>query len=226
MPAAVPVPIRQAMFRRRERGATVAELSQAFGVAPRTVRNLLRRWRGRGEGGIAPDYRRPPDPPPTPDHPAFGPALLLRQQHPRWGGPDPRLPGQAGGRPAARRPHAPALVPPGRPRPGPAGAAARPPRPGGPPPPTRSGRSTPPRRSHLGDGGRACWLRVADEFTGAVLHTAVFPPRALECGARRGHPGAAPGGVRSAGACRAPSGSITARPGARPATCRRTWRCG
>lgn len=195
MPAAVPVPIRQAMFRRRKHGATAAELSQAFGVAPRTVRNLLRRWRERGEDGLAPDYRRPPDPAPTPDHPAFGPALLLRQQHPRWGaglirvylakqGLTP-LPGvrtlqrwfrRAGLAPAA----------PGR-RPDPEGRRAT--------APHEIWEVDAAEEIHLGGGGSASWLRIVDEFTGAVLHTAVFPPRALECRPRLRHPGAVAGGL-------------------------------
>lgn len=82
MPTAVPLPIRQAMSRRLRLGASAAELSQAFGIAPRTVRNLLRRWRERGEAGLAPDYHRPPDP--AGEHPALGPDLELRRQHPRW----------------------------------------------------------------------------------------------------------------------------------------------
>jgi hypothetical protein len=35
----------------------------------------------------------------------------------------------------------------------------------------------------LADGTRASWLRIVDEFTGAVLKTVVFPPRAVEHGA-------------------------------------------
>src|SRR5262245_23574416 len=63
MPAPVPLPIRQAMWRRRSRGATATELSQAFGIPARTVRGLLRRWRDRGESAVAPDYaRRRPTP--------------------------------------------------------------------------------------------------------------------------------------------------------------------
>jgi hypothetical protein len=41
----------------------------------------------------------------------------------------------------------------------------------------------------LGDGTRVSWLRIVDEFTGAVLHTAIFPPRELAQRARAVHPG-------------------------------------
>ncbi len=85
MPAPTPLPIRQAMHRRFGTGATAGELSRAFGVPPSTVRDPVRRWRGRPEGGVAPGYARRPVPPPTPDHPAYGPAVLLRREHPGWG---------------------------------------------------------------------------------------------------------------------------------------------
>lgn len=52
----------------------------------------------------------------------------------------------------------------------------------------------------LADGTRVSWVRVADEFTGAVLHTAVFPPRAVERCAGDVHPAAASRGVHPLGA--------------------------
>jgi hypothetical protein len=36
----------------------------------------------------------------------------------------------------------------------------------------------------LGNGQRVSWLRLADEHTGAVLGTAVFPPGPMEHGRR------------------------------------------
>ena len=44
----------------------------------------------------------------------------------------------------------------------------------------------------LAGGAHASWLRIADEFTGAVLLTVVFPPRAVELGPPRGDPDVAP----------------------------------
>jgi transposase len=195
MPAAVPVPIRQAMFGRWEQGATAAALSQDFGVAPRTVRNLLRRWRQRGQDGLRPDYRRPSEPAPDPGHPAFAPAVLLRRQHPRWGAglirvylarqgvaPLPatrtiqrwfRRAGLAPA-PAGRRPDADGRR-----------AAA----------PHEIWQVDAAEEIRLEGAASACWLRVVDEFSGAVLHTAVFPPGALECGPRLGHAGAVAGGL-------------------------------
>src|SRR5262249_3632198 len=46
----------------------------------------------------------------------------------------------------------------------------------------------------------ASWLRLADECSGAVLWTAVFPPRDVGAGARGGGARAAPPGVRPLGA--------------------------
>jgi hypothetical protein len=40
----------------------------------------------------------------------------------------------------------------------------------------------------LADGARVSWLRIADEFTGAVLETVIFPPRTVERGAGLGDP--------------------------------------
>jgi transposase len=172
MPAPVPLPIRQAMWRRWVQGATTTELSQAFDVPPRTVRNLLRRWQQRGEQGLAPDYRRPDPPPPRP---GFDLAVQLRRDHPRWGagliriylllhGIQP-LPAE---RTLLRWFHRAGLAP---------------------APPGRRPASSKPRAMApheiwevdaaeeipLGDGTRASWLRIADEFSGAVLHTETFP---------------------------------------------------
>src|SRR5262249_60388734 len=100
MPAPVPLPVRHAMRRRWEQGATTTELSRAFGVPPRTVRDLVRRWRSHPEAGVAPAYPRRPDPPPPPGHPAYGPAVLLRRGPPRRGaGGLPAYPPRPRGRP-------------------------------------------------------------------------------------------------------------------------------
>src|SRR5262249_58656515 len=46
----------------------------------------------------------------------------------------------------------------------------------------------------LQNGRQICWLRIADECSGAVLETTVFPPGVLERGVRRsGAARAAPG---------------------------------
>jgi hypothetical protein len=200
MPAPVPLPIRHAMWHRWQQGATAPELSQAFDVAPRTARGLLQRWRARGEGGLAPDPTRPRDRPPPPRHPAFEPALGLRRDHPAWGaglirvylqerGTQPLPSERTLQRWFQRAGLAPA--PPGR-RPAPSGRRAR--------APHEVWQVDAAEEIPLGTGARVCWLRIVDEASGAVLHTAVFPPRALERGARHRHPGPVAGGVPPLGA--------------------------
>lgn len=199
MPAPVPVPIRQAMFKRVQHGATATELSQIFGLFVRTVRNLLKRFRERGEEGVTPDYHRLPQPPPPPSHPAFAPAVLLRQEHSQWGagliraylakqGVQP-LPCVRTLQKWFRR----------------AGLGPPPP---GKRPASSANRATAPHQTwqvdaaeeiELGDGTRVCWLRIVDEFTGAVLHTAIFPPREVERRARGIHPGRTSPGVPELG---------------------------
>src|SRR5262249_29888681 len=153
---------------------------------------LLRRGRERTGAGLAPDYRRLPDPPPPPGHPAFAPAALPRRAPPGWGAGLIRVYLEdQGGRPlpAARtlqpwfrraglRP-----APPGRRPEAPEGRAAA---------PHEVWEVDAAEEVALADGSKVSWVRVTDEFTGAVLHTAVFPPGAVERGPRGVHPGAAP----------------------------------
>lgn len=206
MPAPVPLPIRLAMRRRLEHGATVAQLSQAFAVAPRTVRNLVRAWRKDPQSSVAPAYASRSVPPPPPDHPAYEPALLLRREHPGWGAVLIRIYRERQGvrpLPAARtlqRWFSRAGL-------GPAPPGQR--------PKASEGRATAPHEIwevdaaeeiRLGTGATVSWLRVADEFTGAVLHTAVFPPRAREFRPRDQHPGTTACGVRPLGVAAARAG--------------------
>lgn len=188
MPAPIPTPIRRAMKLRLERGATPAELARDFAIAPRTARDLARRWRLRPDADVAPAYRRRTDPASAPDHPAHEPALLLRREHPGWGAPLIRVYLQRQGlavpsartlqRWFARAGLGPA--PPGR-RPDPAASRAE--------APHDVWQVDAAEQVRTADGRAASWLRVVDEFSGAVLHTAVFPPGALGGGAGPGLPG-------------------------------------
>jgi hypothetical protein len=199
MPAPVPLPIRQAMRRRLEHGATVTQLSQDFGIAPRTVRNLVRAWRGRPESSVTPAYVHRPSPPPPPDHPAYEPALLLRREHPGWGAVLIRIYlDRQGVRP----------LPASRTLQRWFSRAGLGPAPPGRRPEVSQGRAAAPHEIwevdaaeeiRLGNGATVSWLRIADEFTGAVLHTAVFPPRALEFRPGDRHPGTTASGVRPLG---------------------------
>ena len=61
MPKPVPIPVRQKLLQRAQLGESTASLAAAFGLAPRTVRHLKKRFRDRGPEGIPPDYRTPKD---------------------------------------------------------------------------------------------------------------------------------------------------------------------
>jgi hypothetical protein len=198
MPAPVPVPIRQSIWARHQAGEAVAELADFYRLAPRTVRGLIQRGRERGPEGLAPDptvsgRRR------STEHAAYEPAIHLRRDHPGWGSELIRvLLAEQGTAPlpsarTLRRWFAKAGL-----NPAPAGRR----------PAVQRRRATRPHETWqvdaaeeipLSNGARACWLRIADEFTGAVLGTAVFPPRALERRARGLDAGPAPRGVRPVG---------------------------
>ncbi len=180
MPGPVPLPIRQALWNRHQQGASSTELAEAFGLATRTVRGILQRGRQRGPEELAAD-RPGPAANQKPGHPARTPALLLRQEHPTWGAGLIRVMLQRQGIEAPpdvrtlQRWFAKAGL----------GPAA----PGRQPQAVKRWRATRPHVTWqvdaaediaLADGIRVSWLRIADEFTGAVLETVIFPPRAVE----------------------------------------------
>ena len=184
MPSPVPNPIRQAIWNRHQEGSSVGELAETFHLAPRTVRGLLQRAR-RGPESLPAD-RPGPTPGARPDHPARSPALLLRREHPTWGAGLIRvmlrrqgIKPVPGTRSLQRWFRSVGLGP--APRGRRCATAAR--------------RATEPHDTWqvdasedipLADESHACWLRIADEFTGAVLKTVVFPPGEMErCAGRR-----------------------------------------
>jgi hypothetical protein len=201
MPAPVPMPIRQAIWALHQQGVSSADLADRFALAPRTVRGLIRRRRDRGPGGLPPDTTHPARATP-PAHPAREAALRLRREHPTWGAGlvrvwlgrsgVGRLPGArqiqrwfaAGGLNPAPRGR--------RPRPDRRRASA----------PHDTWQVDASERIPLAGGSEVSWLRVTDEYTGAVLLTAVFPPRVLEPSPRVGHPEGAAAGVRPVGDAR------------------------
>jgi transposase len=183
MPAPVPVPVRQAIWVLHQRGSSAGELASQFGLATRTVRGLIRRASQRGIEGLDPDPTHPERPSPPPD-PVRETALQLRRDHPTWGAGLIRvwlrrsgvggLPGirqiqrwfaEAGLNPAPR----------GR-RPRSAGRRAQ--------SPHETWQVDASEKIPLANGSQASWLRIVDESTGAVLSTAIFPPRSMEPGTR------------------------------------------
>src|ERR1039458_5864496 len=192
MPRPIPIPIRQAMFRLWQQGQGSRDIAAALGLAHSTVRRLLGRFRRQGSEGIAPDYRRPPVVE-TSSSDVEQAALRLRRDHPTWGAGLIRvhllqgMPGQPV--PAERtlqRWFERADL-----SPAPAGRRPR----------VDLGRATVPHETWQMDAkehiriqtrDEVSWLRLTDECSGAVLWTAVFPPRDLGFRPRLGRAGPAP----------------------------------
>lgn|GEM_PF-5491428 len=85
MPKPVPVPVRQKLWERASQGESVSSLALAFGLSPRTIRHLLKRFRDQGVSGLMPSYRPPPVSPQAYPETIRKAVLDLRRQHPDWG---------------------------------------------------------------------------------------------------------------------------------------------
>ena len=207
VPRPLPTPLRQAIWRRFQAGQDVATITEALGLEPRTVRRLVGRFRQAGPAAVAPSYDRCGSLTPKPAESLVRAAVGLRQEHPTWGAglirvmlhrgrPDQALPAvrtlqrwfeRAGLSPA----------PPGR-RPAADPRRAR--------RPHEVWQMDAAERVKLRTGQLISWLRIADECSGAVLLTAVFPAGPLDSGPARGDPGATAAGLRSLGPARAAAG--------------------
>jgi transposase len=203
MPASIPVAIRRAILRGVQNGHGVAELAARFGVAARTVRHLIRHLQDAAD--VIPAYHRCGRPPATPT-PIIEEALALRQVHPTWGGGLIRV--------LLQEEHRKQTIPCTRTlqrwlrrlgeQPAPAGRW-----------PARDSQRA--RQAHecwqmdaadqkrLQSGSLVSWLRVADECSGAVLKTAVFPPGELESSPRSRNPAFFAGIVRPLGYAATPA---------------------
>jgi hypothetical protein len=151
------------------------------------VRRLVQRLRVRGPNALATSYPGRPHPHPPPFRALIEEALQLRRAHPTWGAglvrvllhrhcPADPIPAE---RTLQRWFQRAGLIP------APSGRRSG----------ARSYRRAP--QPHdvwqmdaadqvaLQNSTQVCWLRIADECSGAVLETTVFPPGVLERGARR-----------------------------------------
>ena len=186
MPRPIPVPIRQAILRGSKKGDSVPALAGRFGVAERTLRHLLRRFQSQDK--LTPNYDRCGRQEAAPSA-LLEEVLRLRQLHGRWGAGLIRVIVQ-GQHPQVDVPCARTLQRwLRRLRQEPAPAGRRPAR--------ESQRARWPHacwqmdaaeQKRLKSGQQISWLRIADECSGAVLKTVVFPPRELESGAGCGNP--------------------------------------
>src|SRR5207249_2129250 len=85
MPRPIPVPLRQAIWRRSQDGQDGPTIAQALGLASRTVRHLLDRFRRGGPAALSPSYDRCGAATPKPAESLVQAALSLRREHPSWG---------------------------------------------------------------------------------------------------------------------------------------------
>ena len=177
MPRPLPVPVRQAIWRRSQHGQDGSAIAADLGLAPRTVRRLIRSFRQRGPAAVSPSYDHCGATTPKPAPAVVQAALSLRREHPTWGAglirvmlrhqrPDDPPPAERtlqrwllradlAPAPAGRRPAA-------DPR-----RAER---------PHEVWQMDAAEQVPLATRQLVCWLRVVDECSGAVLWTAVFPP--------------------------------------------------
>lgn len=195
-----PMPLRHAILRRWHKGQSVSAIAEVLGVASRTVRHLVRRFRQQGDAAVAPSYHRLEIQPSKGLPKAIQIAVQLRREHPTWG---------AGLIRVMLRRDSPSPPPPAertlqrwfcRNGLSPAPAGRR--------PPGSTQRAQEPHavwqmdakeQVRLATGQRVSWLRIVDECSGAVLWTTVFPPRAMESGARHGGPAGTARGIRAVG---------------------------
>jgi transposase len=183
MPSPIPVPVRQAIFRRSEKGHSVSQIAAQCHLSERTVRHLLQQFREQGLEASQTRYRRGPQKTSSPRRALRQQVVSLRKEHPTWGAEllhvlleDTQLPQAIPSARTLRR----WLQ----------GAGCQP-APRGRRPDADRKRGTSPHDVWQMDasedialkgGRRASWLRIVDESTGAVLGTWVFPPRPLESG--------------------------------------------
>jgi transposase len=175
MPSALPVTIRRAIFQRWQSKTDTVSIAHELGLSRRTVEALVRRFRQRGDEAIEPDYRHEPLPHLNQVRGVEQTALALRREHARWGAPLIRV--MLGHRFAARR------VPSTRTLQRWFAHAGLSPAPKGRHPSEDRRRAERPHAVWQMDGceqlamanrQQVCWLRVVDEYTGAVLLTVVF----------------------------------------------------
>jgi hypothetical protein len=190
----VPKPIspalRERLFAGVQQGLPTGQLASSLRLAERTARRLVSRFRNQPEGPegvpLAPDYSRCGRPCPVPYAPLRQHCLLLRRQHPAWGAPRLLL--------ELKKLH------PGVSLPCPRtlqlwldDAGLSTPRPVIPQHPLTQCRATAvhevwqmdaAEHMRLHSGQEVSWLRIADEYSSAVLATFIFPPGALAAGAR------------------------------------------
>jgi hypothetical protein len=185
MPAPVPLPVRRALVRLARQGRSAAEIARRLQLSERTVRHLMQRFRERGDDDLRPSYST--NPVNSFDDAVRQEFVALRDEHPTWGAEFLRQrwlamhPGEPApaARTVRRRTQAARRPKSARPRASAPGRAKE---------VHEVWQIDAAEQMTLADGSGASWLRVADERSGAVLGTAVFPPQALVGGSAARRP--------------------------------------
>ena len=201
MPPPIPVPVRQLIIQRAKQGQSAGLIASSLGLASRTVRRLVQRVRRQGPNALATSYPRRPYSHPPQFRALVEEALQLRRAHPTWGAglvrvllrrhyPAASLPAERTLQRWFRRA---GLIPaPSGRRSGPSSYCRA-------PQPHDVWQMDAADQVALQNGTQVCWLRIADECSGAVLETTDFPPGVLERGFSRSGAGRAAPGVSPLG---------------------------
>ena len=205
MPHPIPLPVRQVIVQRAEQGQSAGLIARFLGLVSRSVRQLLQRLRMQGNNALLTSYPGRAYPHPPQFRALVEEALKLRREHPTWGAGLVRV--------WLRRYYPAASIPAERTLqrwfrragliPAPSGRRAEPSSYHRAPQPHEVWQMDAADQVALRNGTLVCWLRIADECSGAVLETAVFPPGVLEhgggqSGASRVTPGISPLGTAPA----------------------------
>jgi len=197
MPRALSDAQRSAIWERAQEHQSPATIAAQLHLCPRTVRHLLAGFR-RQDGPQQPRYSHCGRCLAPTRQTIHSLVLQLRRQHPGWGagriqlqlrrlGLQPVPPGRTLRRWLAQA----GLAPKRRPRPRPT--------PGPPTQPHDIWQMDAAEQVPLASGQRVSWLRLVDQFSGAVLQTVVFPPGELVGGPSRAGAGLLAPGIRPLG---------------------------
>ena len=187
MPPPTPVPVRQLIVQHAAQGQSAGWIARSLGLAARTVRQLVQRLRVRGPNALVASCPRRPYRHPPQFRALIDEALQLRRAHPTWGAglvrvllhrhyPADSIPAE---RTLQRWFRQAGLIPAPSGRRTGASSYQRAPE------PHAMWQMDAADQVALRNGTQVCWLRIADECSGAVLETAVFPPGVLERGVGR-----------------------------------------
>jgi transposase len=189
MPAPVPLPVRQALWQRFQRGQSPTVIAQELQLSVRTVRHLVCRLGEQGSAALQPSYHSAPAQRDSTTQALHDQVLAWRRDHCHWGAGLLRV--------LLQRDYPKAAVPFERTLQRWLQEAGLGPAPRGRRPASTQDRAQLPHevwqvdaaeQVRLRSGQRVSWLRSVDECSGAVLATTVFPPREMAPGPTHGRP--------------------------------------